>query len=125
MILIKQAEPDKHCGQYCIAMITGQDPDFVLEFEPKERTDTADLKDALSYLGFGTDKRLQPFKNFPAKSKNITAILKVKFDSGNSHWVVFDKFAVLDPIGIVASLEEYQWLIKGKITSYLTVWKKS
>lgn len=123
MILRKQPNPKGQCGQYCVAMITGQEPSTVLDIMGNEaKTDTRDLIEALGNFGFKTDPKLIPFSKFP--KEKITAILKVRFESGASHWVVFDKFAVLDPIGIVCSLDEYRERINGKIMSFIRVWKR-
>lgn len=124
MILRKQPNPKGQCGQYCVSMITGKDPSEVLDIMGGQaRTETGDLIEALGNFGFETDPKLIPFSKFP--DEKITAILKVRFESGSSHWVVFDKFAVLDPMGLVCDLEEYQdRIINGKIMSFIRVWKK-
>lgn len=124
MILRRQPYAAGQCGQYCISMITGYEPGFILSMMGKKlNTHRDDLISILEEFGYHTSGKMEAFTKFP--KGGIVAILRIKFDDGGYHWAVFDKFAVLDPLGMCCSLEEYQQRIKGKITSFLKVWQES
>lgn len=125
MRLRLQPKGSELCGQYCVAMISGEIPEYVIQiFGHNRGTSFIELTFALRKLGLNPDFKLSKAGKKTKLPK--LCILSIKYSNtpaqlGTSgHWVVHYKGIIYDPALGKYPIEELESK-QGKLTSYLRV----
>lgn len=122
--LVKQPVGSKQCGQACMAMICDLKLKEVVEEMGTGGTRTRDLVIFLRSRGFRCDQKLnrvsERWKLYLHLDDAYAAVVKITWARNHSHWVVFHKGRVYDP---VARDRKAVYQFPGKPTSYLAVWR--
>lgn len=127
---IYQPVGSRTCGQHCVAMITGQDVNYLISevFKSKGSTRTKQLISALSEFSFiSITDRLQ-LTGFGAVYHNFfdkgLFIVKVYWTDGRrfTHWMVVKDGKVYCPgYGTFECHNDRFRAIKGRITSFIQI----
>lgn len=121
MKLLFQPPNSSSCGQHCVAMIANKSIEEVIEvFGHKHCTNTRQIKNALDRFNYSTSPKLVRLKN-ETKLPPL-CILKVKWKSKGSHWIVVEDNYVHDPIyGAFEYKKETFEYLEGRVTSFMEI----
>lgn len=121
--LLVQPENSSSCGQYCIAIITGEHIDNVVSvFGHAHTSRTKELVSALNHFGYATSTKLSRYANHGLPAE---CILKISWEGKSTgHWVAYSNEVVYDPAGAVLPLSDFISINEqygGRIASYLEI----